>query len=256
MYCVYLTSYRGNQLPPFYIGTTSLKNIDKGYLGSVSSKKYKNIWKEEIKNHRELFTNTIVAVYSTQQEAFAREQFFQRSLNVLENSLYINCVIGHKDFRNTKHSEETKLKIKLALTNNPKIQSRKRKPHSDETKRKIQLALKAHVRTTDHCLKLSIAIKGRKLSSEWRANLSKSHKGRISPNKGKKLTAEWKAKLSTALSGDRNPRYGKKHSQEAKEKIRYARLNKCGTKRTDETKTKMREAWIRRKQKAAKIEMN
>ena len=31
MYCVYLTIYTGNKLPPFYIGSTSLKKINKGY---------------------------------------------------------------------------------------------------------------------------------------------------------------------------------------------------------------------------------
>jgi hypothetical protein len=37
MYCVYLTIYKGNNLPPFYIGSTSIDKIDGGYHGSVMS---------------------------------------------------------------------------------------------------------------------------------------------------------------------------------------------------------------------------
>lgn len=46
-YCVYVTTYLGKKLPPFYIGSTSVDNLKNGYKGSVMSKKYKNIWKGE-----------------------------------------------------------------------------------------------------------------------------------------------------------------------------------------------------------------
>ena len=32
MYCVYLTIYRGNKLPPFYIGYSSINKIKAGYI--------------------------------------------------------------------------------------------------------------------------------------------------------------------------------------------------------------------------------
>ena len=44
MYCVYLTVYSGNLLPMFYIGSSSVKKIQNGYCGSISSKKYKNVF--------------------------------------------------------------------------------------------------------------------------------------------------------------------------------------------------------------------
>jgi hypothetical protein len=40
MFCVYVTFYRGNKLPPFYIGSTYLENMNRGYKGSPRSKKY------------------------------------------------------------------------------------------------------------------------------------------------------------------------------------------------------------------------
>lgn len=46
LYCTYLTVYKGNKLPPFYIGYTSVDNIlNKSYRGSPESKKYKSVWK-------------------------------------------------------------------------------------------------------------------------------------------------------------------------------------------------------------------
>jgi hypothetical protein len=51
IYCTYLTIYSGNKLPPFYIGSTSVNRISNGYHGSVSSKRYKSIWLEELKTN-------------------------------------------------------------------------------------------------------------------------------------------------------------------------------------------------------------
>ena len=49
MFCTYLTMYTGNRLPKWYIGSTSVEKIINGYLGSVVSRKYKDIWNFEIK---------------------------------------------------------------------------------------------------------------------------------------------------------------------------------------------------------------
>jgi hypothetical protein len=35
MFAVYLTSYKGNKLPPFYIGSSSVSALNSGYHGSV-----------------------------------------------------------------------------------------------------------------------------------------------------------------------------------------------------------------------------
>jgi hypothetical protein len=38
-YVVYLTTYSGNKMPPYYVGSTGAKNIENGYVGSVVSKR-------------------------------------------------------------------------------------------------------------------------------------------------------------------------------------------------------------------------
>jgi hypothetical protein len=35
IYCVYLTCYRGNKLPPFYIGYSTIEKVKDGYKGTV-----------------------------------------------------------------------------------------------------------------------------------------------------------------------------------------------------------------------------
>ena len=55
MYCVYLTTYKGNKLPPFYIGSTQVVQVERGYHGSVRSKKYEMMWKSELINNPHLF---------------------------------------------------------------------------------------------------------------------------------------------------------------------------------------------------------
>jgi len=50
MYVTYLVTYTGDKLPKFYIGSTSEEKVLSGkYFGSVSSKKYKNIFLDEKK---------------------------------------------------------------------------------------------------------------------------------------------------------------------------------------------------------------
>lgn len=90
IYCVYLTIYRGNKLPPFYIGSTSVDNLNGGYRGSVSSKEFKELWKEEVKHHPELFKTHIVSTHKTRKDALVAEDIIQRKLNVVHNPLYTN----------------------------------------------------------------------------------------------------------------------------------------------------------------------
>lgn len=67
-YCTYLTLYSGNKLPPFYIGSTHVKNINKGYKGSVGSKNFGDIWKTELKENPELFKTKIISYHITKPE--------------------------------------------------------------------------------------------------------------------------------------------------------------------------------------------
>ena len=90
IYCTYLTVYCGNKLPTFYIGSTTENKINSGYRGTVTSKKYKQIWKKELKQNPNLFKTFIISKHKTRKECLEKELFFQRKLSVVRSELYIN----------------------------------------------------------------------------------------------------------------------------------------------------------------------
>jgi len=89
-YCVYLTIYRGNKLPPFYIGSSSVEKVNNGYHGSVMSMRYVDTWKSELKNNIHLFETKIISIHTTRELATENECKFQKQLNVVYSPLYIN----------------------------------------------------------------------------------------------------------------------------------------------------------------------
>lgn len=93
-YVVYLTAYRGNKLPPFYIGSTSTKRISAGYNGSIKSKQYKTIFDKERRDNPHLFKTMIICEYSTRTEALECELKLQTKLNVVKSSMYMNMSIA------------------------------------------------------------------------------------------------------------------------------------------------------------------
>jgi hypothetical protein len=95
-YCVYLTTYLGSRLPMFYIGSKDIDSVTHGYRGSVASREYSQIFKEELENHPELFKSRILSYHSTREEAYMKEQKLQLALNVLHNPLYFNRAIAGK----------------------------------------------------------------------------------------------------------------------------------------------------------------
>lgn len=112
-YCVYLTIYSGNKLPPFYIGsgtTSNLNRLRNPYRGSVTSQEYKLIWKAELKENPHLFKTKIIQWYDTRNEAYLKEEILQIHLDVSRNPLYINKAIANNKFNMTgkKHSQNTK----------------------------------------------------------------------------------------------------------------------------------------------------
>jgi len=89
-YCVYLTTYSGKKLPPYYIGSTSIDKIDGGYNGSVKSKKFKKIYDEEQKLNKHLFKTEILFSFSTRKEALEKELELQVENNVVKSENYFN----------------------------------------------------------------------------------------------------------------------------------------------------------------------
>lgn len=138
-YVVYLTTYLGNKLPPFYIGSTSEKRLRSGYNGSVKSKKYKTIWDTERAENPHLFKTTKLSrTYHTYKEAQRVEARLQKSLGVVRSSMYVNMAIAtsngcfgrdvsganHPLF-NKGHTESSRIKISenhsdVSGANNPR----------------------------------------------------------------------------------------------------------------------------------------
>ena len=123
MYCVYLTTYSGKLLPPFYIGSSSVKKVRKGYHGTVNSRRYKTVYRNELKSNPHLFKTKIISLQPTRNAALQRELEIQKSLKVVNSPLYFNesyakgCFGADTSGKNNgfygrKHSEETLTKMR------------------------------------------------------------------------------------------------------------------------------------------------
>ena len=177
IYCTYLTVYRGSKLPPFYIGSKDTKSVLEGYRGSVVSKEYKEIFKEELLNNPSLFDTKIISFHSSRKEAYLKERSLYSSLQVHINPLYINKTIAYAPIgvsnKNRKFSDAHKKamsdsqKKRYQEKGNPNL-GRKNKPASEERKKKISAANKGKVTR-----------KGFSLSEEHKKKISAAHKKRF-----------------------------------------------------------------------------
>src|ERR1035437_1068641 len=94
-FCTYLTTYSGNKLPQFYIGSTSVdKVINKNYHGSVKSKMFKDIFNKELLENPCKFKTIIIRKYYSRKMAFYKEKLLQIKLNVVKNDMYFNMSIA------------------------------------------------------------------------------------------------------------------------------------------------------------------
>jgi hypothetical protein len=178
-FCVYLTIYSGNALPEkiknnyspmFYIGSSSIDKVAAGYTGSVSSKKYKDIWKYENKHNPQLFKTLIIETFINRKEAFEYELQLQLYFNVVKNPLFVNLALAQK---NGCHGN---------ISDNPWN--------------------KGVPRTTEDKLKISIGNKGKKRTKEQRKTYSDARKNYKGP---KRVTSdETKKKISNANKGKPN----------------------------------------------------
>lgn len=74
----------------FYIGSSSVKRVQAGYRGSVSSLMFKKIWRQELKTNPHLFNTQIVYTCDTDKQARSKERSLQEQLDVIKSPLYIN----------------------------------------------------------------------------------------------------------------------------------------------------------------------
>lgn len=165
MFCTYLTIYKGNKLPPFYIGFTSMRKIENGYRGSVSSRQYKLIWKRELHENPHLFKTNIVKTFDSKEDAKRHETFLQKAFSVHTNPLYINMRIHGEHVLWRPHTKETRKHMS---------QSRRGKGNS---------------------------FFGKKHTNETKKIIGTYSKGRQSKNKGVSLPEETKLKISNTLKG-------------------------------------------------------
>jgi hypothetical protein len=226
MYVVYLTVYSGEKLPPFYIGSSSILNIEKGYKGSVVSKKYKDIFIQENKDNPSFFEVDILSRHDTREEAFMVELLLQKKFNVVKSEMFFN---------ESYASINGMFGRDVTGENNPMF-GKKHSEHTKKTLKEKRGLLKRYEITEEHKKITSLTHKNKIVSDETKELISKNRKGKncgINNYKfGKPLTDEAKEKL-------RNAQLGKKHTDETKKKI--SEINK-GKILSEETKKKISDA--------------
>lgn len=176
MFVTYLTIYDGNLLPPFYIGSTSFRKYEKGYRGSVLSKKYKSIWDLELKDNPQLFDTIILTEHKTRKEAVAQELKYQKQNDIINNSKFINMAFASRNFGGGL-SLSPEHKVKLSLANLGKLKG----PQSKEHKANLSASKIGKHLNDEHKIKLSLATIGRSKgpqSEEHKAKLKAAIKNR------------------------------------------------------------------------------
>lgn len=189
IYVVYLTTYRGNLLPPFYIGSSSMEKVLGGYGGSVVSEQHKKAWLKARREELDLFTTVILSEHSTRKAALDAEREIHLMLDVVNNPAFINMAIAGVYRHQVPHTDAAKAKMKAAW------EKRRLAPVSDETREKLAAASRGKKRrpfSIEACHRMAEAAKKRAPpNQETRDKRSASMKARCS-------TPEAKAKLAAA----------------------------------------------------------
>lgn len=147
-YVVYITYYTGSKLPPWYIGSTYEEKIINGYNGTITSKEFSNIYKEEQNNNKGLFRTKIISFWKTREEAYKEELRLQIKHKVVNNKKYFNKSYANEGFGKDQvgennsmfgrnHSQETKNTI-----------SKKNKINSEERARKQKITINKRSKET------------------------------------------------------------------------------------------------------------
>lgn len=230
-FCTYITFYKGNKMPPFYIGYTSVSNIvENNYHGSVGSQKYSKIWKSEIRSNRNLFKTVILTRHKNRKEAIEKEIYFQEFFNAHTNPMYINMSIHNERFYHSgPHSEKTREKISIA---------NKGKKNSKEQNERISKALAGKNKSDYHKKKISetknniewiesIGKKVAKRSSEiqndpdWKATVGKE---KVRKDLEKKYDPTWKATVGKSA---KQKELATKNDPTWKENVGVVAAKKC-----------------------------
>lgn len=187
-YCVYLTEYHGDKLPPLYIGSTSIAKVQRGYHGTVQSREFKSIWISELSENPHLFVTSILSTHAKRQDAFEAEALLQIELQASKSELFINRAIASRNFFfGSRHTVESCSKISAALSGVPK---------TEEHAQRISTSLQDKPKSASHCqslveawnyrdhtmtdaqkIKISNSLTGKNRTCEARKNISAGKKG-------------------------------------------------------------------------------
>jgi hypothetical protein len=182
-----------------------------------------------IKQHgKEAFEFEVRKTFSSADQAVLWEHKVLSKFDAKNNDNWLNKQNGNKDFKNLKHSAETKLKI--SKKNKGQISNRKGKPLSDDHKRKISKSNKGKLLSDTHKLNLSKAKTGKTLSDDHKRKISERHIGRV-------LTEETKRKISNAHKGKSRPKLTEEH----KKKIAESSIGRIQSTETKEKISKSKE---------------
>ena len=199
LYCVYLTVYTGKKLPIFYIGSTSLAKINNGYRGSVASKEYGILWKEELKANPHLFTTKTISIHNSRKEAFEKEEKIQKILNVIHNPLYANKAFANSKFSLKQHTPWTREAFKKRIPWN----KGKHEIYSEEAKSKMGRRAgypgKKHTQASIEKMKGTNPKKA--LSGCLNGMYGKTHSIKVKLEQGKRASVRFKGKSYEELYG-------------------------------------------------------
>ena len=96
-YVVYLVTYSGTRHPKFYVGSTSKKQLANGYMGSVKSKKWRDVYNTELQDNPHLYTIEILSEHVTRDEAFTAELEYQHFHDVVKSPDFVNLSYAMKN---------------------------------------------------------------------------------------------------------------------------------------------------------------
>jgi hypothetical protein len=198
----------------FYIGSSSIEVVEKGYHGSVRSKKYIDEWKRA--NREGLLKTYVLLTFETREEALLVEIYLQKLYKVDKSEFFINGKIDSHKNPYARVGEDHPGHLSLGKSKSPEhceniSKARTGIPLSPEHRASISAGGMGRTPTPETCAKLSKAGKGKTHTLEARANMSKSQIG--------------KAKSPEQCVNMSKAKKGKKLKTSAKENIEWHWIN-------------------------------